>query len=194
MFSLALLASIATVAAGEEASGISGTIYVIRHGEKVSTMGDLNDKGKRRAEYIADIFDGQTFQTPKAIFASHYSGQPQRTLHTVQPLGTKLGLNINNDIHNERHKEAAEAMFQKLSQGDDVVLAAWEHLNIKGVCEHLGVDKHVCGKWPGDDYDSVYVFTYDGSSKSVSVSHHPVIVPSSFLKDHENFAGVDTVV
>merc|ERR1711865_740999 len=72
----------------------------------------------------------------------------------VQPLGRKLGLHINNDIKETDHKKAATAMFKKLSRGDDVVLAAWEHLNIKGVCEALGVDKHKCGKWPGDDYDS----------------------------------------
>ena len=191
MFSLATFASIATLAIGE-GFGPSGTVYVIRHGEKVSTLGDLNGKGKRRAEHIANIFDGQTFQIPKAIFASHYSGQPQRTLHTVQPLGQKLGLQINNDIHNHEHKDIANALLEKLSKGDDVVLAAWEHLNIKGVCEALGVDKHVCGKWPGDDYDSVYVFTFDSSSKSVT--HHPVFKPASFSKEHENFHGFDTVV
>ena len=172
-----------------EGFGPSGTVYVIRHGEKVSTLGDLNWKGKLRADHIANIFDGQTFQTPKAIFAGHYSGQPERTLHTVQPLGHKLGLHINNDIQNEKHKDIANAMIQKLRQGDDVVLAAWEHLNIKGVCEAFGVDKHECGKWPGDDYDSVYVFTFDGSSKTVK---H--VKAASFSKEHENFHGFDAVV
>lgn len=194
MLSLATFALASTFAASvdSEVSGISGVVYVIRHGEKVSTLGDLNNKGKQRAQHIATIFDGNTFLAPKAIFASHYSGQPQRTLHTVQPLGAKLGLDINNDIKNHKHEDAANAMLQKLLTGDDVVLAAWEHLNIKGVCEALGVDKHVCGKWPGDDYDSVYVFTFGGSN--VRVEKHPVFRPTSFSKEHEDFVGADVVV
>merc|ERR1712137_249302 len=77
-----------------------------------------------------------------------YSGEPQRTLHTIQPLGDKLNLTIDNTINMVFHKHAARAIFNQFAEGNDVVLACWEHLNIEGVCKDLGVDKHTCGNGP----------------------------------------------
>ena len=68
-------------------SGLSdeSTIYLIRHGEKVSSDGCLSKKGKERADHLVKIFDGSKFSTPNALFAYYYDkkSECERCLETV---------------------------------------------------------------------------------------------------------------
>ena len=61
------------------------TIYLIRHGEKVSGEGCLSKQGEERAAHLVNIFDGSKFSTPNALFAFDYDkkGDCERCLQTV---------------------------------------------------------------------------------------------------------------
>lgn len=172
-----------------EGSGGDGTIYIIRHGEKKSVHGDLSPTGEARAQYISTIFSGSEYKKPQALFAGYYSGEPERTLHTVQPTADLLHLSVDNSIHNGDHEGAAQAFLSKIQDGNSVVLVAWEHCNIEKTCQALA-PKTMCDafhhsslrselssgcSWWGNDYDSIATFTVINGNIS-SITH-----------DHQNF-------
>jgi hypothetical protein len=89
-----LIVVLALAVTAAEGKGKDGSIYIIRHGEK-NSKGDLSHTGQARARYIATIFPGSEFNKPSALFAGRYSdGEPQRTLHTIQPTADNLGLKV----------------------------------------------------------------------------------------------------
>ena len=65
--------------------------------------------------------------------------------------------------------QAAAAMMKMLKASAGPVLAAWEHEHIHDLAETLGA-KHV-PTWDGNDYDSVYVLTFDSAFKLTSFEH-----------------------
>jgi len=185
MMQKSIVALLLAVVAAEE-SAKDGSIYIIRHGEK-NSKGDLSDTGEKRAKYIATIFPGSEFNKPGALFAGHYShGTPQRTLHTVQPTADHLHLKVDDSIKNEDHSGAAKAFLKEAAKGK-VVLAAWEHCNIRKTCYALASEsmcdkafmrhaKSDCGWWEdcdgcSDHYDGVVILTVK-HGKVTAVEHH----------------------
>merc|ERR1711924_385362 len=65
-----------------------------------------------------------------------------------QPTADKLGLELNNDISNSAHEDAAKAILEQANQGK-TVLAAWEHCNIKRVCYALATEAMCDDAWDG---------------------------------------------
>jgi hypothetical protein len=170
-----------------EGSSNDGSIYIIRHGEK-NSAGDLSTTGKNRAKFIATIFPGSEYNKPSALFAGHYSGgTPQRTLHTIEPTADKLGLEVDNSLQNSDHSGAAKTFLAEAQQGN-VVLAAWEHCNIRKLCYALASEsmcdnafmrnaKSDCDWWEkcsgcSDHYDGVVSLTVKNGKVTVVEHHH----------------------
>ena len=160
----------------------AGVIYIIRHGEKKWALGCLSTQGEERAKALVSIFDGKpaathdTFQVPRAIFANQYTDgiDCQRCKQTVTPISEALGIPINftygfpaNLGGNPRAASAMKASLAAQGAGA-VVLTAWEHVNIQFLAEDLGVAKSSVPNWPGSDYDTVYVLTFDGAQTLTS--------------------------
>jgi len=169
-----------------EGGSKDASIYIIRHGEK-NHIGDLSDIGKRRAKFIATIFPGSEYNKPTKLFAGHYSGStPQRTLHTIQPTADNLGLKVDDTFENHDHSGAAKAFLAEVEKGN-VVMAAWEHCNIRKTCYALASEsmcdeaftKHAhsdCDWWEvcsgcSDHYDGVVSLTVK-NGKVTAVEHH----------------------
>ena len=84
------------------ASASNSTVYVIRHGEKVSSKGCLSKQGEERANAIVGIFNNKpssehdTFSIPKAIFANNYDSKEEceRCAQTVAPISKALGISV----------------------------------------------------------------------------------------------------
>ena len=180
IIAFALLVAIA------EGSSLDASIYIIRHGEK-NSVGDLSSIGKARAKCVATKFPGSEYKKPTKLFAGHYSGgTPQRTLHTIQPTADHLGLSVDDSISNEDHAGAASAFLAEVAKGK-IVMAAWEHCNIRHTCYHLAPqsmcdaafttsDVSSCDWWEvcsgcSDHYDGVVTFTVK-SGKVTAVGHH----------------------
>jgi hypothetical protein len=147
----------------------------------------LSSTGLARAKFIATIFPGSEFNKPSALFAGHYShGEPQRTLHTIKPTADKLGLKVDTSFKNHDHSNAAMAFLREVTKGK-IVLAAWEHCNIRKICYALAsasmcdnaFTKHAksdCDWWDACDgcsdlYDGVVSVTVK-NGKVTAVEHH----------------------
>jgi hypothetical protein len=173
---------------------------VVRHGEKLSTLGCLNATGQARAEAFVRIFSGSDtvehddemvseeenrFPKPSALFANFYDDpiDCERCLQTLSPLSEAIGVSIDH-THGYRLKDggnkgAALAMKAAVAAGHKVVLTAWEHFNIQFITHFLGVAKDAIPKWPEEDYDSVYLFHFDGNGTLVNfqVSKEGLVLP-----------------
>lgn len=165
--------------AGEPAVFLNTTesspiIYLIRHGEKDS-RGCLSSSGQKRAKNLEDLFsDHGNFSKPKSLYAYHYPVFTcQRCKQMLTPISQHLDKKIDFDYGSSPDK-ASEAMRKSMKDSKAPVLAAWEHEHIHDLAEKLGA-KDV-PHWKDDDYDTVYVLTFDSSFKL-----------TSFNIEHQNF-------
>jgi hypothetical protein len=149
----------------------TGTVYIVRHGEKDCTLCCLNTVGQARAAKYPEVFDSNNtsngFDSPKVVFAFRYHDgrgivqNCQRTLQTVTPTANKLGLSVINTFTGDSNKKAAAAILDELKKTGGPVLAGWESQNVKYLTRDLGVPPSQVQEWPTDDFDSVYELTYD---------------------------------
>eukprot|EP00912_Choanoflagellata_sp_UC4_P002204 UC4_evm5s1393 len=172
-----------------EAEGTDSTVYMIRHGEKKSTFGCLNDQGLARARAICNIFDGmpsplhETFETPQALYANHYDDpiDCERCRQTLLPISQHLRLPINfNYGYTSKlggNQRAADAI-RLHTHNTTNILVAWEHVNIKYLTADLGVDRNSIPTWSGSDFDTVYILRFtDGTLHSFSIAHENYTAP-----------------
>ena len=167
---------LAVASATVEPASSTSTVYIIRHGEKTFGGGCLNIQGQERANNIPSVFDGTRFLKPAQLFANKYYGAAttagvktancERCFLTIQPIAQFLSIPLDFDHGYPTalggNQGAANAIkAAALKQG--VVLVAWEHYNIQFLTADLGVDKSKIPEWSGDDYDSIYVLTFDSS-------------------------------
>jgi len=147
----------------------------------------LSSTGRARAKFIATIFPGSEFNKPSALFASHYlHEEPQRISQTIQHTADKLGLEVDTSFKSDDHSNAAKAFLREVTKGN-VVLATWEHCNIRKTCYALAsasmcdhaFTKHAksdCGWWDdcdgcSDRHDGVVSLTVK-NGKVTHVTHH----------------------
>merc|ERR550532_972456 len=149
---------------------------MIRHGEKTTgKTGELSAAGVARAKKLIGVFNGTKLCMPKALFAGHYAPkthQSQRTLHTLQPLATKLGLKIDNSHDNYSGQNSAASAIKKTLKTEGVILVCWEHHSMCHLCDFLGLEDFKYDVWSNDDFDSVYVLKFeDGLNQPPSFTH-----------------------
>lgn len=175
-----LLAMVATTAGAEEAAPdfkkVSGTFYVVRHGEKIPTGNHLNATGLARAQHLAQLFDGgadSLYTPPKAIFANFFH-QEYNSMELATPLARKLGLNINSSYHRPlygyNNTLVTTAMWQTLAKTGGPVMVVWESWNMVAVVRDLGCNRTWLDRWDGwawghlpeneaDKYDRFFILT-----------------------------------
>jgi len=157
-------------------AGVSGTLYIVRHGEKGSD-GCENSKGMKRANNMYDVFRSK-FQVPGYVYAYHYSSQCERAEQTATPIAKKIGMS-GPDKHYGHHEcsssgcsKFANAITSRLSK-TSVVLAVLEHQKPKNLAEALGVHSSELPHWSYSDFDSVWELKFSGGKPSFS-HHHQV--------------------
>merc|ERR1712060_787934 len=117
---------------------------------------------------LPNVFNGEGFAIPKAVFANKYNGQPncERCWLTVQTIAQHLQLPVEFGYGYPAElggNEAAAAAIKAAAKTHSVVLVSWEHYNIQFLTADLGVSKRNIPYWQNSDYDTVYVLTLDDS-------------------------------
>jgi len=175
-----VLAMLATATGAEEAAPdfdkVSGTFYVIRHGEKIPTGNHLNATGLARAQHLAQLFDGgahSLYTPPKVIFANFFN-QEYNSIELATPLAHELGLTINSNYHRPLYQYnnslVATAMWEALAKTGGPAMVVWESWNMVAIVRDLGcnrtwLDSYDAWAWghlpehEADKYDRFFILT-----------------------------------
>lgn len=156
------------------------TIVMLRHGEKpTGGLGQLSCRGLNRSLALPSILIGR-YGKPDFIYAPDpgvkiKDGNPQpaysyvRPLATIEPTAIFLGMPVNTQIGFDQ----IDALEQELLQpayAHSLIFVAWEHVmlhNLAGqMLQTYGVSSPQLPSWPGDDYDTIYVFHIRRSGKN----------------------------
>ncbi len=161
------------------------TIVLLRHGEKPAAgLGQLNCRGLNRALKLPAVIAAK-FGKPDAIFAPNPSELKDdkgtsyayvRPLATVEPSAISFGLPVDTRFGFEEIDKLDKALQEPVYR-NATVLVGWEHKQIVKLVRHIiaenGGEKRAVPKWPGDDFDSLYVLriTRDGDKSAVKFEH-----------------------
>lgn len=106
---------------------------------------------------VADRPKGTIIENPNRLFAAGPNAKDpsKRAVHTLAPLSGIGGVEIVTKFGVGDEPALAAAIFEQVG----VVLAAWEHKNIKHVVEALTNRAVKSPHWPGDRFDMVLVLT-----------------------------------
>jgi broad specificity phosphatase PhoE len=133
-------------------SAAQTAVVVVRHGEKISDDDErLTEAGRARAMRLAEMLR-------KSGIAAIYSTDTERTLGTVQPLASALGLKIR--IYDTQPAKG-NADFEKLvnrlrSEAPDGVVLVVGHSNtVPLILRALGCREEVT--IASDEYDNLFV-------------------------------------
>jgi hypothetical protein len=134
-------------------------IVFIRHAEKPLKGDNLTCEGLNRSLKLPAVITAK-FGIPAFIFVPGL-GLGEATKHarmfqTIVPLAAKYNLTINSS----RTEKDSLGMAADIKSRSGVVLVAWEHGGIAPIARALGV-KESGLKWPDDDYDSIWIVTFD---------------------------------
>jgi hypothetical protein len=154
-------------------SATSETIVVLRHGEKaVGGLGQLSCMGLNRSLALPKVLIGR-FGRANAIFSPSPADQMResaltgesysyvRPLATIEPTAIQLGLPVDTqlafaDIAGLQHAVTAPAY------ANSTIFVAWEHKYAYNFARQMlrayGLDRSQVPRWPGDDYEMMYVF------------------------------------
>jgi hypothetical protein len=162
---------------------------VIRHAEKpdkttagVDTSGksgkdDLTVRGWQRAGALTVLFgpsaavlSGDRLTTPKFLYASKDGSQ--RSMQTITPLSSKLGLPISPG------SKGAEAELAKQARGcEGPVLISWQRERIPDLAANLLAGTPDASRhpklWPVECFDVIWIFDLDPQSGAYCFSQMP---------------------
>lgn len=154
-----------TAAAGQTVE----TIVCIRHGEKPpGGLGQLNCRGLNRALALPDVLLAK-FGKPQFIFAPNPTEKVDgnggyyyvRPLMTIEPTAIRCGLPVNTQFGYTEIK-GLERELGKPEYQNATVFMAWEHGLLddfaRQMLKHLGGNANQVPPWPGNDYDTIFVF------------------------------------
>lgn len=148
------------------------TIVFLRHGEKPdNNSGQLTCKGLNRALQLPSVLLSQ-YGKPDAIYASapkeNKTGSSLRPLTTITPTAIRLSQAI--DLH--YHAEQTDGLVDALLKGqgsNHLTFVSWEHKNLvvaaQKLVKKIGGDPAVVPKWPGSDFDSLYIIKLDDQQR-----------------------------
>jgi broad specificity phosphatase PhoE len=135
----------------------SGTVFLVRHAEKLSTARDaiLSPEGHKRADCLAHTLGDAGIQV---IFATGLV----RTQQTAKPLSKKLGIKATT----VEYKDIAGLVEKLRSMPDKTVLVVAHSDTLPGIIEKLGAGK--VDPIKEDEFDRLFVF-HDTGPTSGSV-------------------------
>jgi len=154
------------------------TIVFLRHGEKPdNNSGQLTCKGLNRALQLPSVLLSQ-YGKPDAIYAAapkeNKTGSSLRPLTTITPTAIRLSQAINLQYHAEQTDGLVDDLL-KNQRSDHLTFVSWEHKNLVVAAQQLvkktGGDPAVVPKWPGSDFDSLYIIKLDDQQRFKSFTH-----------------------
>jgi len=144
------------------------TIYFIRHGEKPDTGDNLSCEGFNRSIQLPKVLHDK-IGIPAYVFVPKLglgkSTSQSRMFQTVSPFAIKYNLAVNTSYKETDSVQVAKEL--KLLTG--TVLVVWEHSSIAPIIRQLGV-KDPGLKWPGSDFDSIWIVTFKNGTPKFSKS------------------------
>jgi phosphohistidine phosphatase SixA len=126
-----------------------GTVFLVRHAEKVSAARDaiLSPQGHKRADCLAHTLGDAGVQV---IFASGFV----RTQQTARPLAKKLGIKATT----VEYKDTAGLVEKLRAMSDKTVLVVAHSDTLPEIIEKLGAGK--VDPIREDEFDRLFVFHY----------------------------------
>ncbi|CAI1898788.1 Uncharacterised protein [Serratia quinivorans] len=144
------------------------TLIFVRHGEKpANNSGQLTCKGLNRALALPDVLLNR-YGKPDFIFAAgpkeDKTGSSLRALSTIMPTAVRVGLPIGIQFHADDIAGLQQELLSDKYQNSRIFIA-WEHKNldkaVKNIVAARGGNPDSVPKWPGSDFDSIFVVTLD---------------------------------
>lgn len=165
------------------------TIVMVRHGEKPERgLGQLTCEGLNRALALPRVIEAK-YGKPDAIFAPDPAQQKAdrgtkydyvRPLATIEPTAIYFGLPVNASIGFADIDGLRAALLSPTYRSSRIVVA-WEHSIIEQLARRVvrdyGGDPAGVRRWPGDDYDSIYV---------LRITHHGTEASAVLSVEHQN--------
>lgn len=149
-------------------------VVIVRHGEKPASGDNLSCQGENRALQLPAVLLSK-FGKPDYTYVPSLdlgkSSKHARMFQTVSPMAIKLNLVVNSRFA-EADVSGAAADIRKRT---GVVLVVWEHSQIPALATALGVGQSP--SWSGDDFDSIWVLTYDAGAPSLSTDSEGLTPP-----------------
>jgi hypothetical protein len=179
-------------ASAENSTQTVETIVCIRHGEKPPAgLGQLTCRGLNRALALPKVLLGK-YGAPQFVFAPNPTLKADkgknynyvRPLMTIEPTAIRCGLPVNTEF-SYQEIPGLEKKLEMPEYQSATIFVAWEHdlldQFVKDLVKTHGGDSAQVPKWPGEDYDSIFLvkITRSGGTQTVS-----------FTIDHE---GLDNV-
>jgi broad specificity phosphatase PhoE len=163
-----LLGGLAAVLLFSQSALAQETLIFVRHGEKpANNSGQLTCKGLNRALALPDVLLNR-YGKPDFIFAAgpkeDKTGSSLRALSTIMPTAVRVGLPIGIQFHADDIAALQQELLSDKYQNSRIFIA-WEHKNldkaVKSIVAARGGDPDSVPKWPGSDFDSIFVVTLD---------------------------------
>ncbi|HCJ99272.1 MAG TPA: histidine phosphatase family protein [Serratia grimesii] len=163
-----LLGGLAAVLLFSQSALAQETLIFVRHGEKpANSSGQLTCKGLNRALALPDVLLNR-YGKPDFIFAAgpkeNKTGSSLRALSTIMPTAVRVGLPIGIQFHADDIAGLQQELLSDKYQNSHIFIA-WEHKNldkaVKNIVAARGGDANLVPKWPGSDFDSIFVVTLD---------------------------------
>jgi len=154
----------------------TGTIFVVRHGEKNIAGTHLNETGQMRAQFLKSLwgYSGR-FSSPKRIFANFFH-EEYNSVELVEPLAKSLHLVVNSSFNRGDNFRAAGAILSELTVHASPILVAWEHKHIVRLLVDMGcarpwLEKWWSTHWPRTDFDEIFMLSFgDGACLNVGIA------------------------
>ncbi|HEY3863669.1 MAG TPA: hypothetical protein VGO59_17475 [Verrucomicrobiae bacterium] len=163
------------------------TLVCIRHGEKPpGGLGQLACRGLNRALALPKVLLGK-YGKPQFVFAPNPAQKADgkgnynyiRPLMTIEPTAIQCGLPVNTAFGYKEIKGLEDELAKPAYQ-NSLVFVAWEHGLLddfaKEMVKAYGGDPNQVPKWPGKDFDSIFLMKITRSNGTNAIS---------FIIDHE---------
>ena len=146
-------------------------LVMFRHAEKPGAgLGQLSCQGLNRSLALPRVLLA-AYGPPAALYAPN-PGVPKdddgvsynylRPLATIEPTAIRAGLPVDTSL-GWTDIGGLQAELLKPSHDGQTIYVAWEHHELEALARNIlkarGGDPGVVPRWPGDDFDTVYVIT-----------------------------------
>jgi hypothetical protein len=152
-------------------------VIFIRHAEKTSQGDNLTCAGLNRSlllpHVIVSKFGVPDYTYVPSLGLGEYTSRG-RMFQTVSPLAIKYNLAINSKYNEDDATGIASDIMQKKG----TVLVVWEHHEIISIVEALGIHNQDL-IWNHNDFDSIWIITFDKNGKATFTEDTEGIRPSS---------------
>ncbi|KAI2500476.1 hypothetical protein MHU86_14021 [Fragilaria crotonensis] len=167
------------------AQGCESTIMLIRHCDKdgpLTTDQERNRhcsyEGFQRAYHLANLF-GTRWPIPSKLYAltgGRKGHKNYREIEVLEPLASKIGVEINSKYSTMHTQRAAEEIYDELRSGNlcgKLTVFAWKHSHMPELAHALGW-KDAPSHYPARSFDQVWQikYVYDPPAVYKEYRHH----------------------